>query len=135
MNTQHSAQKISAKHALLKVWRGTSRDSGAYQEFAVPFEDGESVLDALVRIRMSMEPDLAFQFSCFNANVCKECTVLVNGVVEYACTSKLKEGVTQVDPLPDQRLLRDLLVDMRERDEKGSMIRRGIQSISGNRRT
>lgn len=130
MSAAHSPLKPSTKLARLKVWRGTSRESGAYQEFEVPFEDGESVLDALVRIRMSMEPDLAFQFSCFNANVCKECTVLVNGVVEYACTAKLKDGVTQVDPLPDQRLLRDLLVDLRERDEKGSMLRRGIQSIS-----
>ena len=125
---------VSNMLACVRVWRGTWGESGVYQEFEVPFDDGESVLDALVRIRMSMDPDLGFQFSCFNANVCKECTVLVNGVVEYACTAKLKEGVTQVDPLPDQQLVRDLLVDTRERDDKGATLRRGVQLLSEKRR-
>lgn len=129
MNSPQLTHDNLVKIARLKISRGTSRESRAYQEHDVPFEDGESVLDALVRIRMTVDPDLAFQFSCFNANVCKECAVLVNGIVEYACTAKLKEGVTQIDPLPDQRLLRDLLVDVRERDEKGSAIRRGMQAI------
>jgi succinate dehydrogenase/fumarate reductase-like Fe-S protein len=129
VNTPHSSGGNPVKIAHLKVSRGTSRDARRYQEYQVPFEDGESVLDALVRIRTLVDPDLAFQFSCFNANVCKECAVLVNGVVEYACIAKLKEGVTQVDPLPDQPLLRDLTVDMREQDEKGSAIRRGLRSI------
>jgi succinate dehydrogenase/fumarate reductase-like Fe-S protein len=119
------------KLARLRIRRGRSSDDIRYDEFDVAFEDGESILDGLVRIRMTQDPDLAFQFSCFNANVCKECAVLIDGQVEYACIAKLTEGLVQVDPIPDQFLLRDLLVDTRERDQKGADLRRGIQSIAG----
>jgi succinate dehydrogenase / fumarate reductase iron-sulfur subunit len=118
------------KSARLRVWRGTAPENGRYQEFDVPFEDGDSVLDALVRIRMTDDPDLAFQFSCFNANVCKECAMLINGTVEYACIAKLIAGTIQVDPIPDQRILRDLLIDTREREQKGADLRRQMRSIA-----
>jgi succinate dehydrogenase/fumarate reductase-like Fe-S protein len=118
------------KSARLRVWRGTTPENGRYQEFDVTFEDGDSVLDALVRIRMTDEPDLAFQFSCFNANVCKECAMLINGSVEYACIAKLTAGTIQVDPIPDQRILRDLLIDTREREQKGADLRRQMRSIA-----
>jgi len=95
----------------LKIWRGTSRENGRYQEFDVAFEDGDSVLDGLVRIRREQEPDLAIRFSCFNANVCKECTMLIDGEVQYACIAKLRTGVMQLDPLPNMPLLRDLVTD------------------------
>ena len=83
------------KTARLKVWRGTSRENGRYEEFEVEFEDGDSVLDGLVRIRLKA-PDLAIRFSCFNANVCKECTIIIDGKVEYACIAKLRAGVIQL---------------------------------------
>jgi succinate dehydrogenase/fumarate reductase-like Fe-S protein len=100
----------SMKSARLKVWRGTSRENGNYEEFEVEFEDGDSVLDGLVRIRLKA-PDLAIRFSCFNANVCKECTIVIDGKVEYACIAKLRAGVIQLDPLPNRVLLRDLVTD------------------------
>ena len=98
------------KTARLKIWRGTSRDNGRYEEFDVEFEDGDSVLDGLVRIRLRV-PDLAIRFSCFNANVCKECTIAIDGKVEYACIAKLRGGVIQLDPLPNRPILRDLVTD------------------------
>jgi succinate dehydrogenase/fumarate reductase-like Fe-S protein len=69
------------------------------------------VLDGLVRIRLTTDPDLAFRFSCFNANVCKECTMLIDGKVEYACIAKLKPGTIQLDPLPNLPVLRDLVTN------------------------
>ena len=99
------------KTSQLIVWRGESRDRGHYQEFEVTFEEGDSVLDGLVRIRLSQDPDLAIRFSCFNANVCKECMMLIDGKVEYACLAKLRDGRMQIDPLPSSPLLRDLVTD------------------------
>lgn len=122
------------KSARLKVWRGTARETGRYDEFDVAFEDSESVLDGLVKIRSTDAPDLAFQFSCFNANVCKECAVLIDGVVEYACIAKLKPGLTQVDPIPDQHILRDLFIETRDCDRRGAALRHQIQSIGARRR-
>jgi succinate dehydrogenase/fumarate reductase-like Fe-S protein len=101
----------SVKTARLRIWRGTGRDDGHYDEFDVAFEDGDSVLDGLVRIRLNDDPDLAFRFSCFNANVCKECTMLIDGNVEYACIAKLKPGTIQLDPLPNLPILRDLVTN------------------------
>src|SRR5262249_37497469 len=94
--------------ARLRIRRGTNAADARYDEFDVAFEDGDSVLDGLVRLRYGAAPDLAFQFSCFNANVCKECAVMIDGTVEYACIAKLKPGLTQLDPVPDQHVLRDL---------------------------
>jgi len=106
-SANHSAN--AANTARLRIWRGSERDHGRYEEFDVRFEDGDSVLDGLVRIRLEADPDLAFRFSCFNANVCKECTMLIDGNVEYACIAKLKPGTIQLDPLPNLPVLRDLI--------------------------
>jgi succinate dehydrogenase/fumarate reductase-like Fe-S protein len=109
--TASDASNPPVKSARLKIWRGTSADNGRYEEFDVAFEDGDSILDGLVRIRQKYEPDLAIRFSCFNANVCKECTILIDGKVEYACIAKLRTGLIQLDPLPNRRVLRDLVTD------------------------
>jgi succinate dehydrogenase/fumarate reductase-like Fe-S protein len=106
------------KSARLKIWRGTGQDNGRYEEFDVAFEDGDSVLDGLVRIRLKYEPDLAIRFSCFNANVCKECTILIDGKVEYACVAKLRTGLIQLDPLPNRPILRDLVTDTLSHKER-----------------
>jgi succinate dehydrogenase/fumarate reductase-like Fe-S protein len=106
------------KTARLRIWRGTSRDNGRYDEFDVAFEDGDSVLDGLVRIRLTDDPDLAFRFSCFNANVCKECTMLIDGNVEYACIAKLRAGPIQLDPLPRLSIIRDLVTDTLSHKER-----------------
>ena len=133
MNAVERAGGRRKKLARLRIRRGTGNESARYQEFDVEFEDGDSVLDGLVRLRYGAAPDLAFQFSCFNANVCKECAIRIDGAVDYACIAKLKPGLTQLDPVPDQRVLRDLLIDTRERDEKGATLRHQMQSIANRR--
>ena len=116
--TAAPAHTASANTACLRIWRGSDREHGRYQEFEVTFESGDSVLDGLVRIRLTADPDLAFRFSCFNANVCKECTMLIDGKVEYACIAKLRNGLIQLDPLPDRPILRDLVTDTLSRKER-----------------
>ena len=125
---------VTTRTARLRIWRGTRPADGHYDEFDVEFEEGDSVLDGLVRLRYGPAPSLAFQFSCFNANVCKECVMMIDGTVDYACIVKLKPGLTQLDPMPEQHILRDLLVDTRERDEKGAGLRHQMLSLSSRRR-
>jgi succinate dehydrogenase/fumarate reductase-like Fe-S protein len=122
--------QIVKKTAQLRIWRGLGGEAGHYENFDVEFEEGDSVLDGLVRLRYTSASDLAFQFSCFNANVCKECIMTIDGIATYACTAKLKTGVTQLDPAPGQPVLRDLLYDARECDDRGMTLRHNIQSIS-----
>jgi succinate dehydrogenase/fumarate reductase-like Fe-S protein len=98
--------------ATLKVSRGTEGEAPRYDEYDVPFEDGASVLDALVWIRVNRDASLAFRYSCFNANACKECMVRVDGKTAYACTARLNPGVVTVEPLAKKRLIRDLVTDI-----------------------
>ena len=77
----------STRVTQLRVWRGSARDEGVYETYEVPFEEGMSVLDALRWIRAWRDSSLAIRYSCINANACRTCMALVDGVVEYACTA------------------------------------------------
>ncbi len=110
---------MSARTARLRIRRGVSDELPRYEEFAVPFEDGATVLDALIWIRTRRDPSLAIRYSCINANVCKECTIAIDGVVDYACTTRLRaEAVMTLDPLPGKPVLRDLVSEMRSPRER-----------------
>ena len=67
------------------------------------------MLDGLRALRCEADLSVAFRFSCMNANACKECMMLIDGKVDYACTVRLKEGVTALAPLPKKVLIRDLI--------------------------
>lgn len=104
---------MSAKlTAIIRVFRGIAGEDPHHDSFEVPFEDGASVLDALVWIRSHRDASLAFRYSCINANACKECMVLVDGKVNYACTARLNPGTVTVEPLANKRLIRDLVTDI-----------------------
>jgi succinate dehydrogenase/fumarate reductase-like Fe-S protein len=104
--------------ATLKIWRGLDKDQGRWESHAVPFEHGQSVLDGLRWIRVNKDPSLAIRFSCINANACKECMMLIDGKVDYACTVRLKEGMTTLAPLPKKALIRDLVTEIAPPDER-----------------
>jgi succinate dehydrogenase/fumarate reductase-like Fe-S protein len=94
-------------------------DRGDRQErFEVTFEPGQSVLDGLRRIRAEVDPSLAFRYSCLNANACKECMMLLDGKVVYACTARLETREMRLAPLPNKRRLRDLATVIAPPDER-----------------
>jgi succinate dehydrogenase/fumarate reductase-like Fe-S protein len=99
--------------AVLAVERG-----GAVERFEVPFEPGQSVLDGLRYVRATQDPTLAFRYACLNANACKECMMVVDGKVVYACTARLEAREMRLGPLPNKRLLRDLAVVLAAGDER-----------------
>lgn len=110
---------MTAKTARLRIRRGAANDPSQYQEFAVPFEDGASVLDALLWIRSHADASLAIRYSCINANVCKECTIAIDGVVDYACITRLvADRVMTLEPLPGKVQLRDLVSETRSPRER-----------------
>jgi succinate dehydrogenase/fumarate reductase-like Fe-S protein len=104
--------------AMLAIQRGISGESARVENFEVSFEAGQSVLDGLRMVRQQADPSLAFRFSCINANACKECMMLIDGSVDYACTVRLKEGVTSLAPLPKKALVRDLVTEIAPPDER-----------------
>jgi len=109
---------VSIKTAILRVRRGAPGETARHDDFAVPYEEGMSVLDALRWIRTNLDSTLAIRYSCINANACKTCMALVNGEVEYTCIAKLIPGIMTVEPLPKRPLIRDLVTDVVPEDEK-----------------
>ena len=102
----------------LHVWRGRAADEGRYEAYRVPYEEGMSVLDALVWVRGHVDSSLAFRYGCVNANACKTCMALVDGQVAYMCTARLIPAGAKVEPLPKRPLIRDLVTDTVPDDEK-----------------
>ena len=96
---------------VLEIARGVGEGPTRLERFEVPYAPGASVLDGLAWIREHADAGLGFRYSCISANVCKECVMRIDGHNGYACTERLKPGVTRLEPLRGKRRLRDLACD------------------------
>ena len=112
--------------ATLVIQRGAPLEARRVETFLIDFEPGQSVLDGLRLLRRDQDPTLAFRFACINANACKECMMLIDGKVDYACTVRLKEGTTELAPLPKKAHVRDLVTEIAPPDER---LERSIRSV------
>ena len=104
--------------ARLRISRGTPGSAGRFEVHEVPFESGQTVLDALRWIRIHHDPSLAIRFSCINANACKECMISVDGETVYACTTRLTGNEMTLAPLPNKTLIKDLVTEIAPPDER-----------------
>ncbi len=104
--------------AKLKIWRGEARAAGHWDTHEVPFEPGQSVLDGLRWLRINRDPSIAIRFSCINANACKECMIQVDGETVYACTARLEPREMTLTPLPNKKLVRDLVTEIAPPSER-----------------
>ena len=101
--------------AKLKIRRSAPQ---RFETHEVPFEPGQTVLDGLRWIRVHKDPDLAIRYSCINANACKECMMRVDGKTVYACTTRLTEAEQTLEPLPNKKLVKDLVTEIAPPDER-----------------
>jgi succinate dehydrogenase/fumarate reductase-like Fe-S protein len=104
--------------ATLKIRRGTDHAAPRWDTHEVPFEPGQSVLDGLRWLRVNKDPTLAMRFSCINANACKECMIQVDGETVYACTARLEPRQMTLTPLPNKKLIRDLVTEIAPPSER-----------------
>jgi succinate dehydrogenase/fumarate reductase-like Fe-S protein len=104
--------------ATLKIRRGTAGEGARFERFDVPFEPGQSVLDGLRWLRVTKDPTLAVRFSCINANACKECMIQLDGETVYACTARLEPREMALTPLPNKKLIRDLVTEIAPPSER-----------------
>jgi len=105
-------------NATLIIRRGDPQKPATDARFEVPFAPGQTVLDGLRWVRSQIDPSLAFRFSCINANACKECMMVIDGEVDYACTTRLHEGEMTLAPLPNKVLIGDLVTEIAPPDER-----------------
>jgi succinate dehydrogenase/fumarate reductase-like Fe-S protein len=102
----------------LAITRGSAGTTPHVENFEIEFAAGQSVLDGLRLIRRQLEPSLAFRYACINANACKECMMQIDGKIDYACTTRLREGTMKIAPLPKKALVRDLVTEIAPPDER-----------------
>jgi len=98
----------------MKVYRGT-RESGEFQTYKVPLEDGMVVLDAMHYIQANYAPDFAVRWNC-KAAKCGSCSAEVNGKPSLMCKSRMdvfdpSEEIT-VQPIKSFPLIKDLVTDV-----------------------
>jgi succinate dehydrogenase / fumarate reductase iron-sulfur subunit len=75
---------------------------------------GPMVLDALIFIKNTMDPTLAFRRSC-REGVCGSCAMNIGGRNTLACTHGWEEVPgkdVQISPLPHMQVIKDLVADL-----------------------
>jgi len=99
----------------VRVWRGARE--GAFQAYAVPRLESQTVLDVVTHIQRELDPTLAYRFAC-RVGMCGSCAMTVNGRARWTCRTHVAD-VTRGDrleiaPLQNLPVIRDLVTDMRE---------------------
>ena len=96
------------------------RDKGPHwEEYDVPMEPTDRVLDGLHHVKWYIDGTLALRRSCAHG-VCGSDAMLINGRNQLACKLLMK-GVGRkvtVEPLRGMRVIKDLVVDMEPFFEK-----------------
>ncbi len=98
----------------MSLWRGDD-SGGGLEEYTVPAEEGEVVLDVVHRIQATQATDLAVRWNC-KAGKCGSCSAEVNGEPRLMCMTRMNlfepgETVT-VAPMRTFPLVRDLVTDV-----------------------
>ena len=81
-----------------------------WQRYSVACQEEWVVLDALNKVKESIDPTLSYRWSCHMA-VCGSCGMMINGEPKLACKSFLRSypGVIRVEPLAHFPIERDLV--------------------------
>jgi fumarate reductase iron-sulfur subunit len=97
----------------VKVWRGTER--GEFQEFEVPRQESQTVLDVVSHIQRHLDATLAYRFAC-RVGMCGSCAMTVNGKARWTCRTQVAkvagDGRLEVAPLRNLPVVKDLVTDM-----------------------
>ena len=103
----------------LDVYRFDPAQGGQprYQHYELRLAPHTPVLTALLRIREEIDPTLTLRYSCRSA-ICGSCAMLVNSKSRLACRTPVgpevqEHGRIVIDPMRNQPVLRDLVVDQR----------------------
>ena len=108
------AEFTGTRTAHMRVWRG-DETGGSFEDFSVPYEEGEVVLDILHRIQATQASDLAVRWNC-KAGKCGSCSAEVNGRPTLTCMTRMSifepdEPIT-VSPMRTFPIVKDLVTDV-----------------------
>ena len=99
---------------MVSVWRGDEAN-GAYEEFAVPARESQTVLDIVSWIQQYVDPTLTYRFAC-RVGMCGSCAMMVNDSPRWTCrthaSKAVKDGRLKIAPLRNLPVVKDLVTDM-----------------------
>ncbi|MEW5981626.1 MAG: succinate dehydrogenase iron-sulfur subunit [Acidobacteriota bacterium] len=92
-----------------------SQPQPVWEDHTLPYAGGMTVLDGLRTLKETVLPTLAWRSSC-RMGVCGSCGMFINGRPRLACNTQVTElgtSLVTVAPLPNFRIIRDLVPDLR----------------------
>src|SRR5271166_3552496 len=111
-------------NASLRVWRGDEA-GGELRDFTVEVNEGEVVLDVILRLQQTQVPDLAVRWNC-KAGKCGSCSAEINGKPRLMCMTRMstfdETEVVTVTPMRTFPVIRDLVTDVSFNYEKAREI-------------
>ena len=98
----------------ISVWRGTG-GGGAYQTYAVPEQENQTVLDVVSWIQQFADPTLSYRFAC-RVGMCGSCAMMVNDTPRWTCRTHVRKVLRnhklRLSPLRNLPVIKDLATDM-----------------------
>lgn len=90
---------------------------------------GQMVLDALIKIKETIDPSLTFRRSC-REGVCGSCAMNIDGTNTLACIKPLAEikGPVTIYPLPHLSVIKDLVPDLSHAYQQHASIEPWLQA-------
>lgn len=86
-----------------------------YQDYTLEVEEFSSILDAITKVRFTLDGSLSFRRACSHA-ICGSCAMTVNSESRLACQTLVKDchpgRPIVIEPLRSYPVVRDLIVDM-----------------------
>ena len=98
----------------ISVWRGAGT-SGRFEDFRVPAQENQTILDVVSWIQQNLDPTLSYRYAC-RVGMCGSCAMMVNGVPRWTCRTHIKvaleAGKVSIAPLRNLPVIKDLVTDM-----------------------
>ncbi len=98
----------------ISVWRG-GPDGGGFQDYRVPAEDNQTILDVVSWIQQNLDPALSYRFAC-RVGMCGSCAMMVNGEPRWTCRTHvrkvLRNNAICIAPLRNLPVVKDLATNM-----------------------
>lgn len=83
------------------------------ETFEVPYQEGMSLLDAILWIRQYKDPSMAVRYSCRSANACKECMAAVDGKAGYLCSMRaIADSEVEIAPVAGLPWIKDIVTSI-----------------------
>lgn len=95
-------------------WSEESGENPRMDTYTIDLDDcGPMVLDALIKIKSSIDPTLTFRRSC-REGICGSCAMNIDGSNGLACLKGIEEyrGDITINPLPHMPVIKDLVPDL-----------------------